>query len=174
MATAVYKVKRLFNNLASIRTTTIDLCVKKKADLRIEYDNRSMTVSLEKLSSPDKFQIHKRIFASKFNPGQKYVLYDFPFIPDGYTEGIGEQKNNQELLDELYSDLKTAYDKAMNGFVPEFGNKFHIQLIGDIKGIKESLEKFKFYKPTFSRAKLVAADIERKIKGIEFLRNGAI
>ena len=170
MPTAQVKIKRLFQGLASIRTTTIDICIKKGADLKIIHKDQPMIVSLEKLKAPDKFQIHKRIFKSKFNPDQTYELYDFPFRPEALIKAPGI-KSDREQLDEMYVELKNSFDKITHKFVPEFGNMHHIDLLPLIKKIEKSLKKLKDYKASLSRAVTLASSIRTQIRQAEFLKN---
>ncbi len=169
MPRAVYKIKRLYNGLASIRTTTIDLCTKKGVDLKLIYEGRIMTIPLEKLKNPEKFQIHSRKFRSKFDANQTYELYDFPFVPDDYVDNIGGI-NDREQIDKLYIKLKERFDKSTDKFVPQFGNNSHILLLPKIKEVEELLDKLKVYKAGLKRATQLGSKIEGIIKNIEFLR----
>ena len=74
-----YKVKKLFNGVASIRDYIIDKCLDSECDLIVEFEDKEMTVPLSDLDSP--FQLHEREFISKYN-GTKYKLYDFKFVPN--------------------------------------------------------------------------------------------
>ena len=84
-----YKVKKLFNGLASIRDHVLQRALKRKENLIIEYRGQRMTVPYSKLRNP--FQIHKKEFRSKYN-GKIYELYDFPFEPDKDQINIWESE----------------------------------------------------------------------------------
>lgn len=76
-----YFCKKLFNGFASVRDTAISRCIHNGQSLVIHYDGERMTIPLEKLIDPDKFQIHRKKFKSKYD-GARYELYDFVFVPD--------------------------------------------------------------------------------------------
>lgn len=76
-----YKIKKLFKEtIASVRSNTIDKCLKKKEGLKITYRYEIMTLSYEDLINK-KFQIVKKPFMSKYGTGL-YYLIDFQWRPD--------------------------------------------------------------------------------------------
>lgn len=77
----MYECKKLFNGFASIRDTTIKKCIRENEDLVIVHDGDMMLIPLKQLKDPDKYQIHRTRFKSKFIQGQYYELYDFVFKP---------------------------------------------------------------------------------------------
>ena len=117
-----YEVKRLFNNLATVRSTTVNDCVRRNSNLTIIYAGQRMTIPLEKLKDPNKFQILKRKFKSKYNAGQTYELYDFPFVSDDQPVSIASGTGKAEAT-KLYLDLKSEFDELVDNFddiEPEF------------------------------------------------------
>lgn len=76
------KLKKLFNGYGSVRDYLIKMAVANREDLVLEYKDDKMVVPLKVLANPDKFQIHKTKFQSKFHDSQTYELYDFKFVPN--------------------------------------------------------------------------------------------
>jgi hypothetical protein len=132
-----------------------------------------MVIPLEKLQNPDKFQIHKRIFRSKFNAEQYYELYDFPFIHDRSLDPTEMMKEKMEL-EKAYDDLQERYNKIFYKFVPLFGNLTHIQMLHDKKEVDKLLEKLKNYKAGGTRARSLIEDIKRRIGNLEYLKNKVV
>ena len=92
----LYEVKKLFNGFASIRDYLVDKCVKCGEDLTIKYKDEIMIVPLGKLKSPERFQIHKTKFKSRYNDGKDYELYDFYWKPDA---------NRQASIDDFIGNM---------------------------------------------------------------------
>ena len=78
-----YPIKRLWNNLASVRDYVVKECIEKKLDLKITLLGSSdyMLIPADKIEEME-FQAHKTEMESKFNKGQKYTLVDFPWKPE--------------------------------------------------------------------------------------------
>lgn len=79
-----YKIKRLWNGYASIRSYIIEEHIRKKEPLIIEYGNLIMTIPVNKLK--DYKMLCKKTFESKYNGGNLYTLFDYKFIPDKKEE----------------------------------------------------------------------------------------
>lgn len=76
-----YIVKKLFKRtIVSVRSNTIDKCLKKKEGLLVSYKGKTMLLSYEDLKTK-KFQIVKRPFMSKYGT-KPYFLIDFSWRPD--------------------------------------------------------------------------------------------
>ena len=76
------KLKKLFQGYASVRDNIIKRCIAYKEPLIIVYNGDKMLVEYEQLISPEKFQIHKTKFKSKYDERMEYELFDFKFVPN--------------------------------------------------------------------------------------------
>ena len=77
----VYKAKKLFGNIASVRDYIVNQAIDNGEGLRIEYKGKAMMLSPDDLVA-SVFQCHKTKFKSKYAGGKDYELYDFIFKPD--------------------------------------------------------------------------------------------
>jgi len=75
------RVNKLFNGFVSVRDNIVKKCVAMRQDLVIFHDGKRMIVPYEKIKDPDRFQIHKTVFKSKYQGGGSYQLYDFKWNP---------------------------------------------------------------------------------------------
>jgi hypothetical protein len=85
-----YKIQRLWNNYASVRSYIVEQHIRNKEALIIEYGNLIMTIPVQKLNTYK--QLSKKVFESKYNGGNLYTLYDYLFQPDK----IEEKKNGND------------------------------------------------------------------------------
>lgn len=77
------KVRKLYNGCASVRDYIVEMAIVLGKDLEIQYQKRTMTVPLAQCK--EKFQFHRYEFTSKYS-SMKYMLIDFPFVPDDLTK----------------------------------------------------------------------------------------
>lgn len=82
----VYKVKRLWGKMASVRSYIVDRQIKKGEGLIVELHDpikpiKKMTLSAEDLKKK-RVQFVSKSFDSKINSKQKYKLYDYVFKVD--------------------------------------------------------------------------------------------
>ena len=99
-------LKKLWNGLASLRDYEFDLAIERNG-LKFIYGNKVMTITLDELKSK-KFQCHSREFDSKYNPRQKYTLYDFKFIDDNERIKKIEKEITEEIPDEIEEERQEA------------------------------------------------------------------
>lgn len=74
-----YRIKKLFNGYASVRSTVIEQCKRYNKYLLIEYMDKSMLLSPIELDTKKK-QFNPNKIISKFNG--IYYLYDYEFTPN--------------------------------------------------------------------------------------------
>jgi len=80
-----YKIKRLWNGLASVRDYMVEQCITEKEDLLLRLEKQDGTTDMmlipwQELSTRS-FQATKQGFDSKVNRGQSYALVDFQWKP---------------------------------------------------------------------------------------------
>jgi len=84
MKPKVYKINKLYNGLASVRSYIVHQCIQQGRDLIIRYGNQEMYIPYRDLSAKT-FQIHHRVFLSRYN-GRPYQLIDFRWQPQKEEE----------------------------------------------------------------------------------------
>lgn len=76
------KIKRLFNEIVSVRDYVIRDCMDSNIPLRLELEGTDEYMILFPDDMEDKqFQINKRTFQSKFDADQEYTLLDYTWRP---------------------------------------------------------------------------------------------
>lgn len=74
-----YRVRKLFNGYATVRSNVVELCKRQNRYLLIEYLDQSMLLSPKDLEAK-KHQFNPNKIISKFNG--VYYLYDYEFTPN--------------------------------------------------------------------------------------------
>ena len=76
----IIKIKRLWNNLASLRDYVVMDAIKKNQTIQVELNGKTMTLTPDKLAKQS-FQAVGDKFESKFS-AKKYTLIDFAWKAD--------------------------------------------------------------------------------------------
>jgi len=93
-----YKAKKIYKGHISIRDYVVKKAINKKEDLVIYFKDDTMTMTLPKLKHAIS-HFHSREFKSKYNNGQKYKLYDFPWLSDKDSAKIEEEKTKEYQME---------------------------------------------------------------------------
>lgn len=72
-----YRIKKLFNNKASIRSNVVKECVHKEEPICVEYDRKSMVLTPQQLRN---YTTDGKTYTSRWG-SESYKLLDYDWKP---------------------------------------------------------------------------------------------